>query len=471
MSKKLSRVMIAGMKSGSGKTTFTCALLNILKKRGYNIRAYKSGPDYIDPMFHRTVLGIPSGNLDTCFCDGETIRSIIYNTPCEYAVMEGVMGIYDGIGGISAEGSSYDIAKVTQTPVVLIVDAYGMGSTVCSVIKGILADDEAGLIKGIILNRISERFYLRLAPVLSEVVGRSNSNARLIGYIPKISDAELKSRHLGLVMPEEIKDINEKIDCVSGVIEKTCDVDAIVSIMEEANVIEESDNRTVKSEETVDADAKVTIAVARDEAFSFYYEENIELLKQCGARVVEFSPINDRHLPQNVDGILLGGGYPELHLEELSKNVSLKEELKTFVTSGRPVLAECGGFMYLHDTITDADGKAYPMVGAISGSCVNTGHLSRFGYVCAERINGGFDSDEAAGGLIHAFIGTKGHEYHYYDSTACGKSVIIKKIGEDKEWEGIHVNAGQVMGFMHLYYPSNPEFITKFVECMKSGRN
>ena len=287
---KLPRVMIAAPKSGSGKTLITCGLLEALKRGGTDVRAYKCGPDYIDPMFHRSVLGIPGGNLDTFFSGEDGIRRTLADCGSEAAVIEGVMGIYDGITGMQGKGSCYDVASASSTPVILVIDVKGMGQTMLSVIKGILLDDRHSLIRGIILNRISEGYFSQIEPLVSSTLSGISAErgiqVKLLGGIPVSKDINLESRHLGLLMPGDIDGLKEQLSHAAGLIEDNLDMDALAEIMREAPDPEE----VIRNGTTAGECAGPCLAVARDEAFCFYYEANIRMLRNAGSRIKEFSP-------------------------------------------------------------------------------------------------------------------------------------------------------------------------------------
>ena len=478
--KYLNRILFAAPRSGSGKTMLTCGFLNLLKQKSMDVTSYKCGPDYIDPMFHKKVLGIYGGNLDTFFCSHEKVAGILGNCDHEYAVIEGVMGLYDGIGGLSVSGSGYDIATATKTPIILIIDAYGTGRTIISQIKGILADDSEKLIKGIILNKTSEGFFKRLKTAINDELKAGGYEARVLGFLPKLQGVNFDSRHLGLLRPEEIADIQGKIDIISRAIEDNCEVDGILEVMRSAEPLKCFQNGSVH---TVTAD--LTLAVAMDEAFCFYYKENLELLQRLGVKIQPFSPIHDKKLPDDVDGLYIGGGYPELYLKELSDNEAMRSSIKEAIEGGLPSLAECGGFMYLNKSINDEAGVAYEMVGVVDGDCVKKERLVRFGYVqilpgeTTGKVRLGLSPEKAVCNdveitdqvvLKDALDGMKAHEFHYYDSTDNGTDMLAFKAGDDKTWEAMHVGENHVWGFPHLYYESNPLFAEKFVEVMRDGR-
>ena len=460
--KKIRRIMIAAPKSGSGKTTITCALLQILKEQGENISSCKCGPDYIDPMFHRQVLGVPARNLDTFFTGEEQTRELFLQgrSDGDLVVMEGVMGLYDGLGGIREEGSSYHLAKVTNTPIILAVDAKGMGKSVIPLVAGFLAYDEAHLIKGVIFNRMSAAYYEILKPLAEEELG-----IEVLGYFPENKTLQIASRHLGLLLPNELEDLKEQIQTAAQKLQETVDIRKLLQIAENAEPLAAIDcegkqisqhNITLTSMTSNGIeDEKPRIAVARDEAFCFYYEENLRMLEQVGAELVFFSPIHDTALPENMHGLLLGGGYPELYAKQLSKNEAMRTAVREAVLSGVPTVAECGGFLYLHTTLTDREGRSYPMAGVLPGKCFDTGKLVRFGYI---------ELEEKSGHFLPQGSRIRGHEFHYYDSEDNGVDGTAYKPTTGRNYACIHTGENYWYGFPHLYYPSCPEFAWKFVE-------
>lgn len=447
---KIRRVMLAAPKSGSGKTMLTCALLQTLKDRGEQVISYKCGPDYIDPMFHKKVIDIPSKNLDTFFTNEEQTkrRFLSGRTEREIAVLEGVMGLYDGLGGVRKEGSSYHLAEVTDTPVILVVDAKGMGKSILALIAGFLAYDEKKLIKGVLLNRMSKSYYQILKPLIEQEL-----KIRVVGYFPEYKRFQIESRHLGLKMPEELPHIKEELKLLSQAFAETVSLDEIMTIAEEAGGLSQPGIEGVKKG-TENKDMPV-IAVARDEAFCFYYEDNLQLLEEYGARLSYFSPLHDRTLPQECDGILLGGGYPELYAEELGENKTMLSQIREAISDGIPIVAECGGFMYLHEFIQDKENKKQSMTGVIPAGCHDTGKLVRFGYIEIKEKKASFLPE---GQVI------RGHEFHYFDSEKNGEDCIASKPVSGKTYPCILAGETYWMGFPHLYYPSNPAFARNFVE-------
>ena len=449
---KLNRIMIAAPGSGSGKTTITCALLKALKNRGEQVVSYKCGPDYIDPMFHKQVIGIPSKNLDTFFTDEDATRELFLKnrTEKDFVVMEGVMGLFDGLGGIREEGSSYHLAKVTETPIVLVINAKGMGRTLIPMIAGFLKYDKEKLIKGVILNKMSKSYYEIIKPLIEEEL-----RIRVLGYFPDEKDINLESRHLGLVMPNESEDIQKRLQVMSKRFEKTVDVKEIEHIAEQAKELllaQKPLNINGCSDKEC---SRPVIAVAKDEAFCFYYEDNLLMLQENGAKITYFSPLHDTKLPDCCDALLIGGGYPELYAGELSRNVNMRNAIKQAIDTGMPIVAECGGFMYLHESITDKDGISHPMVGIIPATCSYKGKLVRFGYVEIQENKSCFLPE---GQLI------KGHEFHYFDSTDNGDCCTAQKPTTGREYSCVMEEDNYWMGFPHLYYPSNPFFAESFVK-------
>lgn len=455
------RILIGATGSGSGKTTITCALLEILKRQGKKVQAFKCGPDYIDPMFHRTVLGIPSKNLDTFFT-GEKMTAELFMESVENAdisVMEGVMGLYDGLGGIRKEGSAYDLATVTDTPVILIVDAHGMGRSILPLIAGFLSYDTNHLIRGIILNRTSGAFFETIRPEIE----RSFPIA-VLGYFPNQKDILLESRHLGLKRPEEVEKMAEMLAKTADMLEKTVDIDRLFAIAEAASEL--SDDNTLENGSSGDqkvalreTEKKPMIAVSRDEAFCFYYEDNLKALQGAGAEIVFFSPLHDNGVPKEADGLLLLGGYPELYAKELSENKPMLADIRKKAKSAMPIVAECGGFMYLHRTMEDMEHRIYEMAGVVPGECFYTGKLVRFGYI---------ELEEKKANFLPKNVNIKGHEFHYFDSTANGDECVALKPVSEKKYDCIFDEKSCFVGFPHLYYPSAPQFAENFVKKAKN---
>ena len=455
---KYRRIMIAAPKSGSGKTTITCALLQTLINEGYQAVSFKCGPDYIDPMFHEQVIGVPSRNLDTFFTGEEQTRKLFlkHASGDGFAVLEGVMGIFDGLGGVRKEGSSYHLAQVTETPIVLVVDAKGMGRSLIPILAGFLAYDKEQLIRGVILNRMSEGYYEIMRPLIEKELGLS-----VLGFLPEKKELYVESRHLGLVKPDELTGMKDKMMLLAGEFVKTVSLKAILEIAESAKAFGDAENaESNKNAEDLGVNKDIStdrpvIAVARDEAFCFYYADNLCMLEENGAEIKFFSPLHDDRLPESCHALLIGGGYPELYADKISENRLMRTAVKQAVEKGMPVVAECGGFMYLHAAIIDKEGTSHDMAGVIPRQCYDTGKSVRFGYIELREKNSRFLPE---GEII------KGHEFHYYDSTNSGEDVLAVKPVTGREYSCIMEGDNYWMGFPHLYYPSNPAFAKAFVE-------
>lgn len=441
------RIMIAAPSSGSGKTLISCGLLGALKNKGINIKAFKCGPDYIDPMFLKTVAGVPAENIDLYLAGKEKMTKLFIEASkdTELALIEGVMGLYDGLGGISSKGSAYDIARTSKTPVIMVVDAQKTGFSIAALIRGFLSYDEDELIKGVILNRISRGFYEKIKPVIENETG-----LKVLGRFSKNEKLGFDSRYLGLMLPGEVFDVKNKLKAAALQAEDEIDIEAVIGIAKSA---EEIDETKICTDDIFEGYNGLTLAVARDEAFCFYYDANIRMFEKAGINIKYFSPLRDSKLPENADGILIGGGYPELYTDELEANITMRESIKKALDDKIPSLAECGGFMYLHKEI---DGKK--MVGAIDARAVKKDRLVRFGY---KEIKGDSGMFLKKGAVIRA------HEFHYYDSTDNGDSCVAVKALTKESERCMHEAPEHFWGFPHLYYPSAPCFIRRFMDEMK----
>lgn len=510
-------IVLAAPKSGSGKTLVTCAVIEALKEKNVPVVSYKCGPDYIDPMFHRTVLGVPGGNLDTFFTGEEKTRELFLSQTKKesFAVVEGVMGLFDGLGGVKEEASTYHLAKTLSLPIVLVVDAHGMGRSILPILAGFLSYDTEHLIKGVILNRVSRMFSSSLANLIA-----SELDIKVLGYFPEQKELHLESRHLGLKMPQEKKNLKEQVQIAARCLAETVDLDALLALggasveaarmendnveaarmgngnveaarMENGNVeaarmekgnVEAAESRRLQELERdvpkqqmesaqIPYEAaqeivkkKTILAVAYDEAFCFYYQENFHALEQAGFSLEFFSPLHDKKLPNGASALLLGGGYPELFAKELAENIEMKQAVQAAIHAGMPSVAECGGFMYLHRTLTDEKGETYPMCHILPADCSYQGKLVHFGYAT-------FEEQEPL--FLKKGETIKGHEFHYFDSTDNGTCCKAVKPTGKRQWNCVHAGDNHWWGFPHLYYPSNPEFVAHFykkaLEYEKSG--
>ena len=449
---KVPRILLAAGASGSGKTLITCGLLQALVNRGLKVASFKCGPDYIDPMFHSRVIGTRSRNLDTFFTDGDRTRYLLAKnaSDCEIAVMEGVMGYYDGVGGITSRASAYDLASTTDTPAILIVNSRGMSVSLAAYVKGFLEYKKDSHICGVIFNQMSPMLYPRMKKLLEEEL-----SVKVLGYVPKVEDCVIESRHLGLVLPEEIPELKSRLQKLSEVLEKTLDIDGILELAGEAPELAAPETEMLIQKDTAfgyRTEEKVRIGVADDEAFCFFYADNLNLLEQMGAELVRFSPIHDRELPEDLDGLLLSGGYPELNGEALEENQEMCTRIREVILDGMPCLAECGGFMYLHQEMEDMEGKQRRVCGVIPGRAYRTPKLNRFGYITLT------EKQDTGLGEIPA------HEFHYFDSTDCGEDFHAAKPVSKRGWDCIHDRGRLMAGFPHLYYYGNPRVPARFLK-------
>ncbi len=437
MQKSAARMLIAGTGSGCGKTTVTCAILQALVNRGHRVASFKCGPDYIDPMFHTEIIGAQSANIDLFFAGEALARSLFLQHAAELNVIEGVMGYYDGTTLASDDASSYRVAQALSAPAVLVVGGYGMALSVAAVVKGFLQLRGVNRISGVIFNRIHASIY----PALKDTIERE-CGVHAYGYLPENAAFSLESRHLGLVTAQEVDGLHQKMEQLAMQAEKTIDLDGLLSLMraQEPLCAQELSVRPLGS---------ARIALAQDRAFCFYYRDNLELLTALGATLVPFSPLCDRELPP-CDGLLLGGGYPELTAQMLSENTSMRESVRTAIADGLPTLAECGGFMYLCQRI-----GSFPMVGVFPGECCDTRGLSRFGYATLTA--------QAPCMLLDAGESIRGHEFHYWDADCTGDALIAVQ-PSGRQWTCAYCTDTLYAGYPHLYLPSNPRAAQRFLQ-------
>lgn len=374
---KLPRFMLAAPASGSGKTTLTCAVLKALMNKGLKTAAFKSGPDYIDPMFHSRVIGTKSRNMDLFMLPEETAKYLLAKNgkDCDIAVLEGAMGFFDGMG-TTLKGSAYDLARLTKTPVILVVNAKGAALSIAAMIEGFKNFRKDVNVAGAVLNNVTAMSYLFYKEAIEKETG-----IPLLGYMPHMENCNFESRHLGLVTAGEITGLQEIINTLAAQAEKSIDFDRLLEIAAAAPALTYTDLQQEKI-------ASVKIAVAYDKAFCFYYQDALELLESLGAELVYFSPLEDKKLPE-CDGLYLGGGYPELYAKVLQDNLSMRASIKNAIDSGLPCIAECGGFMYLMKAFRDKNEQVYDWAGVVDGETYMTQKLNRFGYVVltAKRDN------------------------------------------------------------------------------------
>lgn len=432
----MGRVLIAGTHSGCGKTTVTTGLLYALSRRGADVSAFKCGPDYIDPMFHRKAIGIPSYNLDAYFLNDSQLRQHLSANSGKISIIEGVMGYYDGIG-IDGTASTFHIAMATNTPAILVINARGMYTSAGAFMHGFLNYRKSSGIRGVIFNGISSGMYKGLSE-LAEQAGVTP-----MGFLPYSDDIHIGSRHLGLITADELPDLSRQLARLGDMAEQYIDINKILKM---ADTAPELDGHSVSPVNI----GRVPIAVAQDEAFCFMYRENIQLLENMGADIIPFSPIRDACLPHGTCGLYLCGGYPELYAAQLSQNKPMLRSIHHAIAGGLPTIAECGGFLYLHDFLDDN-----PMAGIIHDRAHRTDRLQHFGYatLTANRDNL----------LCRTGDSIPVHEFHYYESSAPGCGFTAKKASSGTEYSCIHCSDTMYAGFPHLYLPANPACAESFI--------
>ena len=430
------RLLIAGTGSGCGKTTASILRMACLKRRGLSVAPYKAGPDYIDPGFHRRVCGRASYTLDTWLMDDGEIRRLLMND-ADISVIEGVMGYYDGLDAAWMRCSTWELARMTRTPVLLVVDASGGAASVAATVKGFqLLKPDSG-ISGVLVNRASgERHYELIKHAVKEYTGLDCA-----GYLTKQAVIELPSRHLGLVTARETPDLMDRINETAVMAEQTLDLDKVLSIASDAPATGPAKPTRCRFRRD-----GYRLGVALDEAFHFYYDANLEVLKAMGMELVFFSPIRDAALPEDLDGLYIGGGYPEVYAEQLEKNAGMRQSIKTALENGMRCYGECGGLMYLSERI---DGRE--MCGVLPINCRMTGRLQRFGYVTVEDKTG---------------LKFPAHEFHHAvaeptDDISCAYN-LIKASAPDKSWTCGYEKYNTLAAFAHVYFAHRPDIIERF---------
>lgn len=446
MKNNFPRVIIAAAASGSGKTTITAGLLAALKNRGLNVQSYKIGPDYIDTGWHELASGKISHNLDSWLVGKDKIKEIFIETAfrADISIIEGVMGLYDGgRGGIS---STAEISKLLNAPVILIIDAKSMGTSAAAVALGFREFDPSINLAGVILNRLGSDSHKKI------IVDALNAlNIKCFGAIKRNDEFILPERHLGLV-PTAENNSDDVIQKICAAVEAQIDVDAIIYLAKTSSPLESS--FTAKK-----ISPTIKIAVARDEAFNFYYESSLNELERLGAEIIFFSPLNDEHLPK-VDGLIIGGGFPEMFAARLEANKTLRADIFNAANAGLPIFAECGGFMYLMKTLTDFDGKIFEMCGVLDGAATMTNKLQSVGYVEAEILRD--CAIGKAGDKIHA------HEFHFSTAeTSDDKIFKCTRLRTGKEYFAGAVKKNLVASYLHIHFAGCPDAAKSFVDACK----
>jgi len=444
------RIVIAGTGSGVGKTTLTIGIMAALRKKGYTVQGFKCGPDYIDPSYHTAVTKRVSRNLDSWMLSPEVVREILRlgSKDADIAIIEGVMGFFDGKDPTSNIGSTAEISMITKSPVILVVDASNTARSAAAVVKGFQCLSEGTKIVGVIVNQVSGEAHFNLVKVAIE----QECNLPVIGYLKRERDLEIPERHLGLIPSIERGELDEFFDRLGELVLATIDLDHLVKLANAKPIESKAITMFEKKKEKL-----VRIAVAKDRAFNFYYQENLELLEAYGADIVYFSPLKGEPLPENVEGLYLGGGFPEEFANELAQMVEVKESIKNAIENGLPTLAECGGFMFLAESIETTDGQIYPMVGVIPGRIIVQPKLAALGYREVTGAEGNF--------LLPKGEKARGHEFHYSIFISEGE---ISFAYETKGMSGIKHEGYQkknlVAGYTHFHFASNPNMVDNWIK-------
>jgi cobyrinic acid a,c-diamide synthase len=452
------RLVIAGTASGIGKTSVMAGLTRALRARGLKIAVFKCGPDYLDPTYHLRAAGSTCHNLDGWMMGRDAVVSTFARAcdGADIALVEGVMGLFDGAAPTTEEGSTAEIAKWLDAPVMLVVDVSGMARTVAAIARGVGAFDPELRLAGVFCNRAGSRSHL-------DILRRALSDLPVLGGLPSEPALTFPERHLGLRTADEHAVPDSMLAALGEAIVQWCDLEAILRAANSAP--------SLVCEASVGAEAlsipRCRIGVAFDEAFHFYYEYNLHLLKSLGAELVYFSPISDAGLP-DVNGLYIGGGYPELHAAALSANRSMRGQISAFAADGGTIYAECGGLMYLCDAIKTLDGQRYPMAGVIPAHAVMHERLQALGYVEVET--------QAASAIGPAGLRFRGHQFRYSelqplrDQPGCAYLVVRRRDGQVLT-EGYTVE-NTLASYVHAHWASNPTIAERLVDgCVRQTRN
>ena len=447
----MKRVLIAGASSGVGKTTITSAIMAALTRRGARVAPFKVGPDYIDPQFHKKACGRDSGNLD-CHMLGENETIFLLQRGlqgCDIGIIEGVMGLYDGGGKDGQSGSTAELARITRTPVVLIIDGRGVSTSAAATVLGFVKFRDDIEIKGVIVNGVSGRKHYEL---IKEAV-EEHTGVPCIGYMLQSEEVSLKSRHLGLVQADEVESLDRLIESLADMAEETMDLDSLVAIAGKAQKLPNSIDPFADSKGVLEG---LSIAYAHDEAFSFYYRDNLLLLQELGASLLPFSPIRDEMLPEGAEALYIGGGYPEVFAKSLQENRSMRRHIRDMLEAGMPAYAECGGLMYLTRGIQGLDGEWSDMAGFFPGRALMSGRLQRFGYVEVCTGEG---------------VCSIGHEFHrsYVEGMEEVETLytIRRTSGGDRKWSCGYIRNSVLAGYPHIHFYSSPAFTMCIMRLLK----
>lgn len=435
-------LIVAGTHSGVGKTTVTLALMAALRRRGLTVQPFKVGPDFIDPGHHTAVCGRISRNLDTWMLSDDTVRGLFAKAAAgaDVCVIEGVMGLFDGRSAEDPRGSTAHLAKLLDAPVLLVVDASAVAASIAAVVKGFAEFDPEVRVAAVVCNRVAgPRHYTHLEPAI-----RRHTRVEPAGWLPRRPEWRIPERHLGLVTRADLGEFD--VDELARAFEATVNVDLLQAVGQAFQPDIPEKSQAGKPD--------LRVAVARDAAFCFYYQDNLDLLAAAGAEVIPFSPLSDPELPANVDLVYLGGGYPELHAERLAANTAMRGSLRAYHRQGGAMYAECGGLMYCGRELVDVEGRTYPMLDLLPARTVMQKRLAALGYV----------TWRAGAPTLLGPAGTevRGHEFHYSRLEPLGPLTLLAGLhreGEAAKPDGF-CQGGLLAGYAHLHFASNPEAAT-----------
>lgn len=454
--------VVAGTASGVGKTTVALALMAAFRERGYIVQPFKCGPDFLDPGHHSALCGRPARNLDTWMLDGEANRAIFANAAGEadVAIVEGMMGLYDGVGGGNEEGSTAEIAKLLDLPVVLVLEAANSARSIAAVVKGFESFDHKLDFAGIVLNGVSSPDHFRML----EAAIREVTATPILGRIPRDPSITIPERHLGLHTIEEQPSFRRYASGLAEIARRYLDLSRLTELSS-SRVTTPSAKSQAQVHPPQSRKPSVRIGVARDKAFSFYYEDNFDLLRENGAECVFFSPLADSHLPPNLDALYLGGGYPELYADTLSGNQPMSADIRSFAGSGKPVYAECGGLIYLGRSITLLDGKVFLMSEVLPLEFEMTPHLVQFGYVDVEFVS---DCLLGAKGTT-----LRGHSFHCSRLRSPGSlpTVYQARYSLSRLFQAEGFSYKNILAsYIHLHFRGNPQVAVSLIDAARRSQ-
>lgn len=449
----MKKICIAGTQSGVGKTTVTMAILVALSKT-MRVQPFKVGPDYIDPMFHSLITGYKSRNLDSYLMSQQVISHLFMKNAfhSDIAVIEGVMGLFDGASVGSDIGTTASIAKITKTPVILVVDGSKVAASIAAVVKGFELFDPELRIAGVICNYVSSEGHYQ---ILKEAI-ELHTDVEAIGYLTKDMQVEIPERHLGLVPTDELLELEQMFERLSDMASKTIDLDRLLQLAE--TPAEASQEQSINSSPSRTKD--IRIAYAKDEAFHFYYQDNLDYLKDQGVELLPFSPMRDQELPVNIHGLIVGGGFPEMFAKELAENEKMKICIQKALKNGLPYYAECGGLMYLCQELYDLDGNGHRMVDWFQGKTAMQERLQRFGYAKLTLDQKCIFGEKGAQINVHEF-----HRSKAEIESATIYGLHKEKQGQIvKQWKCGFAKGSGVGSYAHIHFYSNLDFAHNFVE-------